>query len=78
MSTEKPHEIYARVSTAKAGFNKALKAIKTSVEKVESDIKQLATTKNKLLKKGWPETLGDHLEQEACVPVTTAEEAKTF
>ena len=60
---KKPHAIFARVNIARQGFTKSLKAIKDSVDKATTELKQVEKVKDNLVKKGWPSTLGDCLDE---------------
>lgn len=74
----KPHEIFARFRLAKQGCTSALNSVKAAADKVTSELAQVASVKDRLIKKGWPHSLGDHLSQEASKVEAAAEEYKKF
>ena len=75
---KKPHEVFSRLSKAKQGMGQALKKVKDSVDKVSRDLKQFDDVKVKLVNKGWPQSLADHLETEATVVRDLAGVHKTY
>ena len=75
---KKPHEVFSRLSKAKQGMNLALKRIKDAIEKVTRDLRQVDDVKEKLVKKGWPQSLADHTETEANVVRDMAAACKTY
>ena len=75
---KKPHEVFSRLNKSKQGMVQALKKVKDSVGKVPRDLKQVDDVKVKLVNKGWPQSLADHLETEATVVRDLAGVHKTY
>ena len=74
----KPHEVFARVSLARVGHAQALKKLKQSVDKVSKDLKEVDSVSEKLLRKGWPPTLAQHLKQSAAEVAQHANDNKDY
>ncbi len=72
------HEIFARFRLAKQGATTALNSVKASADKVASELAQVSSVKDRLVKKGWPESLGEHLDVEAKKVEVKAEEFRMF
>ena len=73
-----PHEIFARLKLAKQGASSALNSVKSAADKAVGELAQVTSVKTRLVQKGWPESLGDHLDIEAKKVEAKAAECKTF
>ena len=66
-SPKKPHEVFSKLNKAKLGMGQALTKLKDSIDKVTIDLEQVYDVKVRIVNKGWPQSLADHLEAEATV-----------
>lgn len=75
---KKPHEIFQRLAISRSGCTKALSSIKQACDKATKDCSKVEDAKKKLMLKGWPELLGNHLSAEAAKVLDASAAAKQF
>lgn len=63
---------------AKQGATSALNSVKSAADKAVGELAQVTSVKTRLVQKGWPASLGDHLDLEAKKVEEKLAECKTF
>jgi hypothetical protein len=63
---------------AKQGATSALNSVKGAADKAVGELAQVTSVKTRLVQKGWPASLGEHLDLEAQKVETKVAECKTF